>query len=175
MATPDFVSYSVDNDKRFQKALNEAREGITDLRIPFTLIAADFYRSQAAIFGLNGPGQYPDLSEAYKRRKQALVGFVYPILKKSGALEVAASVQKGPGNITTITPSELQMGVDGNTITYALFHQSDAPRSKIPLRKFLFIGPESKFASNEQKGRLERWINILNENVAAIARQKGFG
>lgn len=175
MATPGFVSYSVDNDERFQKALKEAQDEINDLRLPFTLIAADFYRSQAAIFGLNGPGQYDDLSEDYKRSKRNLVGFIYPILKRSGALEVAASVQNGPGNITNITPTVLEMGVDGNAIPYALFHQSDAPRKKIPLRKFLFIGPESKFASNDQKGRLERWMNILSENVAAIAKQKGFG
>lgn len=157
-----FTSYSVDNDKKFRSALREAAKQSDDLRLPFTLIAADFYRSQRAIFQLSGPGQYPDLSPEYKKRKQQRFGRIYPILKAHGYLEAAASVQRGPGNITEVGRQELTLGVDDSSVPYAKYHQSDKPRAKMPLRKYLFIGPESSFATNEQKGRLERWMNILS-------------
>jgi hypothetical protein len=171
-----FTSYSVDNDKIFVQALNKASEITDDLRIPFTLIAADFYRSQAAIWKLKGPGQYPDLSEAYKIRKQKKVGFIYPILRLNGFLEIAASVQNGPGNITRIGMKDLVMGVDDDTVPYAKYHQADGPRKHLPQRKFLFIGPEAiRFANSEQQGRLERWMGIINEFMVQKIRQTGVG
>lgn len=174
--SPGFTSYSVDNDNSFKGAIQKALDQVGDLRIPFTLIAADFYRSQAAIWKLSGPGQYPDLSDAYKKRKQKKVGFIYPILKLNGFLEVAASVQNGPGNITQITKTSLIMGVDGKAVPYAIYHQSDGPRKHLPQRKFLFIGPESiKFANSEQQGRSERWLGIMNEFLVQTMKKSGLG
>lgn len=171
-----FTSYSVDNDRKFRNALDQARKVTDDLRIPFILIAADFYRSQTAIWKLSSPGAYPDLSPRYKKVKQRKVGFLYPILKLNGYLEIAASVQNGPGNITIITEKDLTLGVDEKAVPYANFHQSDAPRSKIPLRKFLFIGPEAiNFANSEQQGRLERWMGILNGFMAQKLTDSGAG
>lgn len=171
---PGFTSYSVDNDKTFQAALDKASKITDDLRIPFTLIAADFYRSQAAIWKLKGPGQYPDLSPNYKPQKLKAKGFLYPILKRNGFLEAAASIQNGPGNITRIEPLTLEMGVDERAIPYAMFHQLGT--KKMPMRKFLFIGPEAiQFASSEQVGRLERWMGILNEFIAQKLKQSGAG
>jgi hypothetical protein len=171
-----FTSYSVDNDNAFKAALEKASKSIDDLRIPFTLIAADFYRSQAAIWKLKSPGKYPDLSKAYKPKKLKAVGFIYPILKRNGYLEIAASVQGGSGNITRIEAKSLTMGVDDGTVPYAKYHQSDETRKKIPLRKFLFIGPEAiSFASSEQVGRLERWMGILNEFMAQKLKDSGAG
>lgn len=176
MATPGFVSYSIENDQIFQKALADAKKVANDLRIPFTLIAADFYRSQKAIWQLKSPGQYPDLSESYKPKKLKKVGFLYPILKLNGYLETAASIQGGPGNITEIGKTELSMGVDEKVVPYAIYHQSDAPRKKIPLRKFLFIGPEAiRFANSEQQGRLERWLGILNGYITTSLVDSGLG
>lgn len=171
-----FGSYSVDNDRAFRNALDSAKADIDDLTIPFTLIAADFYRSQKAIWGLSGPGQYPDLAESTKKEKQRKVGFLYPILKRNGFLEAAASIQNGPGNITIIGPHDLTFGVSDSAVPYAKYHQSDEPRKKIPLRKFLFIGPEAiRFASSEQQGRLERWMGILNNFVNQKLNQSGAG
>lgn len=171
---PGFTSYSVDNDRAFRNALEKAREQSADLRIPFTLIASDFYRSQRAIFSLGGPGKYPDLSAAYKKRKQAKYGKIYPILVANGYLATAASTQGGPGNITTIKAQELDMGVDERAVPYAIYHQSDKPRKSLPLRKFLFIGPEApQFTDGETKGRLERWLNILDGYLTQTLSQVG--
>jgi len=171
-----FTSYSVDNDKKFRNALKKAGKATDDLRIPFTLIAADFYRSQKSIFQLKSPGLYPDLSDGYKQKKQKEVGFLYPILKKNGYLEAAASVQFGPGNITRIQSRQLDLGVDEKAVPYAIYHQSDEPRKVIPLRKFLFIGPEApRFANSEQQGRMERWMGILDGFMTQTLNDSGVG
>lgn len=171
MAEP-FTSYSLENDRAFKAALKRASDTVQDLRIPFGLILSDFYKSQAAIFRLQGPGQYPDLSERYKAAKIKKVGFAYPILVRTGALSNSLLGPNNRGAISKITKLSLTMGT---SIKYGVYHQSDQARKKIPLRKFLFIGPEAKqFATSEQMGRLERWNNILNDFVLKQMRKEGF-
>lgn len=189
-----FTSYKIQNDVAFNAALDKARAQVNDLRLVFRLIAADFYKSQRSIFKLKSAGQYPDFGgfhpfvrvskngpqrrEAYKLRKFKKLGFDYPLLVgKTGALRDASSVKDAPGNITLIGKQSLVIGVSDAAIPYAKFHQSDRPRKILPLRKFLFIGPEApKFASSDQKGRLERWLNIISDNLPVlIQRQSGLG
>lgn len=163
-----FTSYSVDNDRSFRNAMKRASETVQDLRIPFGLILADFYKSQQAIFKLKSPGQYPDFKNGgsmskYAQEKEKAVGFKYPLLVRSGALAASLLGPNNKGSISQITPLTLTFGT---AIDYGIYHQSDKPRTKIPLRKFLFIGPEAKrFATSEQMGRLERWNNILNDFI----------
>jgi phage gpG-like protein len=154
-----FTSYEVDNDLAFQKALDRTKNKVGDLTIPLILIAKDFYKSEQAIFKLKGPGQYPDLADETKEQKVRQVGFVYPILKRSGRLEGSVTKGEHPDAINQIVNKDTL--IIGTSVPYGIFHQSDAPRSKIPLRKFLFIGPESSFALSPQKGRLERWTKTL--------------
>ena len=170
------ITYEVDPGGAWQDAVDRAAKAASDLRVPFALIADDFYRTQRSIWQDSGPGRYPDLSPAYKKQKQKKVGFIYPILRANGYLEVAASVQGGAGNITQIEPQRLTMGVDSDAIPYADYHQSDAPRSKIPLRKFVFYGPEAgRFADSEQVGRLDRWMKILDEFIMLQLKESGMG
>ena len=187
-----FTSYSIKNDQAFNAALQRAKKAVSDLRIPFELIAIDFYKSQKAIFSLKGPGQYPDFGgfkpnatgaivngqkvsrrDLYKSRKKKAVGFDYPLLVgKSKRLKTAASIKGGAGNITIVSKQSLTMGVDDKSVPYAKYHQSDKPRKKLPQRKFLFIGPESSFANSEQKGRLQRWLQIFRTNVPNLIRKE---
>ncbi len=188
-----FTSYVVDNDRTFRDALKRAQDVTSDLRLPFALILADFYRSQKAIFSLKGPGLYPpfknsvghkeakskgknqsyetDAYSPYQRAKIKAVGFDYPLLVRTGALAASLLSANARGSVAIIGPTELTIGT---TIPYGIFHQSDAPRKKIPLRKFLFIGPEApQFASSEQAGRPERWMNILNDYTLKKMKQVG--
>jgi len=172
MAEP-FTSYSLQNDAQFKAGLQRAIDTVSDLRIPFGLILRDFYKSEAAIFKLKGPGKYPvfqnksggkviDGKTPYQRAKIEAVGFDYPLLVRSGALAASLLGPSNKGSISSIGPLSL---IFGTSINYAIYHQSDKARFKIPLRKMLFIGPESTFANDEQKGRLTRWLNILNDYV----------
>lgn len=171
-----FTSYSVDADNRFKNALLRASSAIDDLRIPFGLILSDFYKSEQAIFKLKSPGQYPDFKSGgadsrYAKLKEKAVGFKYPLLVRTGALAASLLSRNAPGSISQIEAQSLTVGT---SIEYGIYHQSDEPRSKIPLRKFLFIGPEApQFATSEMQGRPERWMNILNDFTLRAMRSSG--
>lgn len=171
-----FTSYVVDNDRRFQAAIDRCYSVVRDLRIPFGQILADFYRSEQSIFALKSPGLYPDfknggVNSRYARFKEKKFGHKYPLLVASGALAASLTNRSAPGAIASIGPNSLTIGT---TIPYGIYHQSDAPRKKIPLRKFLFIGPEApRFATSEQMGRPTRWLNILNDFALTNLRRSG--
>lgn len=189
MAEP-FTSYSVDNDKRFRNALETASKEIVDFRIPFGQILRDFYRSEQSIFALKGPGKYPPFQNNSKKKvvttKRAIIdtsktpyqlkklkryGFDYPLLVATGKLASSLLGPTNPGSISFIGQTQL---IFGTSVSYGIYHQSDLPRKKIPLRKFLFIGPEaSRFASSDQIGRYERWIGYINDHVANVAIRNG--
>jgi len=172
-----FTSYNIENDKLFQKNIDTALKELSDLSTPFKLIANDFYKSEEAIFKLKGPGKYPDFGgfnpskparfqgewlprkDAYRLRKEKEVGFSYPLLKRTGALMDSVTSPTAKGSFLNIQKTFVQIG---STIDYGKYHQSDRDRKKIPQRKFLFIGAESKkFASSEIAGRTARWINTI--------------
>lgn len=182
------VSYSADNDERFRRAIQKATAEIGNLTVPLTMISKDWYKSETAIFNLKGPGQYPPFKGTVaasslgghgnalgRRRSTAIVsgesryqeekkkkwGFDYPLLVASGRLKRSVTDPTDAEAINTIIGG--QRLIIGTQVPYAVYHQSDRPRRKIPLRKFLFIGPEAPtFATSEQMGRLQRWLGILN-------------
>lgn len=167
-----FTSYSVDNDNKFRDALKRASAVSQDFRVPFGLILKDFYKSEQAIFKLKGPGLYEPFRgpknpktghTRYQDDKIKKVGFDYPLLVRSGALAASLLGPSNPGSISNVTPLSLTFGT---SIPYGIYHQSDDPRSKIPLRKFLFIGPEApSFATSEQMGRAERWVGYIQDFI----------
>jgi phage gpG-like protein len=152
-----FTSYSVDNDEKLASAFIRAGKQSKNLKVPLAQIAKDFMKSRKAIFALKGPGQYPDLSSKYKPVKEQAVGFVYPILKLTGDLESSVTDKSHPDNVLRINTQSLTMGT---TLEYANAHQEGIG---VPLRRFLFVGPESvKFANSEISGFPERALNTLN-------------
>lgn len=168
-----FSSYSVDNDKKFRDALRNAFTQVKDLRLPLTLIGRDWFDSNRAIFALKSPGQYPDLKPATKKQKQKQTGFIYPILERTGRLSASITQPANSDAIDLIVNKNTL--ILGTKVPYGVYHQSDKPRKKIPLRKFVFIGPESTFAADtEISGRLERWTGILERYVLEKMKQQGF-
>lgn len=167
-----FTSYTIENDDKLRAALKDASDVVTDFRLPFGLILKDFYKSQQAIFKLSGPGQYPPFQgkknpatghTRYQDAKIKKVGFDYPLLVRTGKLAQSLLGPSNPGSISNITKLSLSFG---SSVWYGIFHQSDEPRSKIPLRKFLFIGPEApRFATSEQQGRLQRWLGYIDDHL----------
>ena len=166
-AEPSF-SYSADNDRKFRNALKRAQELCDDLTIPLTLISRDFFRSQKAIWKLKGKGQYDDLAPSTKLAKIKAGKSVYPILKWSGLLEESMTDPKSSYAIARIINSkDLELGTK---VKYGIYHQFGTKR--MPMRKFLFIGPEaSRYASDEQMGRLQRWLGILDGHIHAQLRK----
>jgi len=168
-----FISYNVDNDNLFRDAIKRASGIIADFRIPFQLIANDFYRSEQSIFQLKSEGQYPAISKKYGETKQKKYGFQYPLLVRKGRLADSLSSGDGGESLLEITPTSLTIGTK---TPYGVYHQSDRPRKIIPLRKFLFIGPEAPaFANSDQAGRTQRWLNIINDFALKKLKKSGGG
>lgn|SRR4030042_5598721 len=162
-----FTSYNVDNDKSFQRAIKRMSRVTSDFRIPFNLIANDFYKSEKAIFQLKSSGFYPDLSPKYKEFKERKYGFAYPILVgKTGRLAASLLSRNAPYSEFFIGKQTL---IFGTNVDYAIYHQSDRPRKKIPLRKVLFIDYESvRNAPKGLGGRKARWLAIIYDYMLKV-------
>lgn len=181
-----FTSYEVDNDKRFERQLENAIKLIGDVSAPLGEISRDFFRSQKAVFN-NAPGLYPDYVDTktgttgrdtpYAKRKLRLYGRVYPMLVASGKLRDSLTEPTAPNadTVLSIGKKTLVLGTkvkNDKGVYYPVFHQSDKPRKKMPLRKFLFIGPEARrYAPSETVGRPERWKMILEKWTEAKLKQ----
>ncbi len=176
-------SFQIQTDKKFEAQLKRATAVVSDLRIPFTEMAKEFAQSRKSIFKLTSAGQYPDFKgpkigdtwktpghpqlrirdgkkTAYQDWKFRKYGFEYPLLKATGKLEQSITEVGAPGNITYITEKTLTLGT---SVEYGIFHQSDESRSKIPLRKFLFLDGEAD--GGAQSGILAKFNNILNSFI----------
>lgn len=172
LSDSQFIHMNIKNHAAFIGTLQKAAKQVDDLRFPMGEISRDFYKSEKAIFQLSSPGGYPDLAESTKKQKKRLGIPLYPILKRSGRLEASITGPGAEGSINIIGRKSL---IIGTAISYGIFHNSDEPRSKIPQRKFVFIGPESREFAGRQEfgGRLVRWNNIITKYVEAVLKESG--
>lgn len=155
------TSYKVDAQGVFKRAVDEAKKQAGNLTVPLKLIAADFYKSQRGLFQQSGAGGYQDLTAAYKKQKRRQVGFVYPILKRTGALE-RSTTNDGDANAFMQIANGSVLFI-GSRVPYAGFVAGKRP--------FIFLGPEvPRIATSEQRGRLERWVKILNDHALDSAK-----
>jgi len=175
------IQLTIDNQRRFEEAINRARATTSDLRIPLTLIAKDWFRSNRGIFdpGRKSAGQYEELSERYAKAKVRKWGFKYPILRASGALADSLTDPENSNAIADIINSgSLVLGTrlrGKKGAPYPSYLQFGTSKG-MPARPFLFIGPEApRFATSAQMGRPERWFNILNSFVLKNLEKSGVG
>jgi phage gpG-like protein len=160
------TNYQVDPDKAFQSAIKDALKQVSDLTIPFTLITKSWFKGNASIFALKGPGKYEDLTEKYKERKKADVGFIYPILKRSGLLAKSIT-QAGDSNSINYIINKKTL-VLGTKVSYGPVHQFGSTKRSIPKRPFILIGAE-QVSPPEINRRREAWIAILEDYVRQVS------
>ncbi len=174
------TSYIVENDADFNRAIERLRKTTNDFRVPFGLIAKNFYQSNKKIFKLKSAGKYPDLGGLNpntipdgqtetnevraKRAKLREVGFIYPLMVRTGRL---ASSLVNPSDGETVRQISKTGLVLGTSVPYTKYHQSDEPRTKIPQRKVVFIdgGPLETSRGAKTSGRREAWLNIINKYI----------
>lgn len=162
------IKIEVDPGDEFNRAVKKTIKEVEDLTIPFTLISKSWFQSNKAIFKLKGKGKYEDLSARYKKAKQAMVGFTYPILKLHGALEKSITEPTAKGAISLILNK--QTLVLGTAISYAQFHQKGT--AFMPARPAVLVGAEQT-APPELNKRQEIWIETLANYVLERAKQVG--
>lgn len=161
-------SIVVDPDKQFRDFLARSAQKVGNFTIPFTLITKDWFKSNRAIFALAGPGKYDDLSEKYKDQKQKAVGFIYPILKRSGKLEQSLT---NPGDSASIAQiinkTILILGTKDRT---AVWHQGGT--KKMPARPPVLLGAE-QVSPPELNRRRDAWYKIIESYVEQVLAKEG--
>jgi hypothetical protein len=161
------VKFQVDPDKAFQKEIEATLREVEDLTVPYGLMIQSWFKSNRAIFALKGPGKYPDLTQAYKTRKQREVGFVYPILKRSGAL--AASITNPSDSFAIAKVLNKRTLILGSSIPYGGYLHGGTKHMKA--RPWVLLGAEQT-APEEINQRREAWIEILRSWVEQKASRK---
>jgi len=174
-------SYEIANDKAFQDVLKKAEISVSDFRPVFGAIAKAFYKENRAIFALKSQGKYPDFGgfkpftriryqgewmtrrDAYRLQKIRKVGFAYPLLLREGDLARSLTRPSDPQAIKEITKETMILG---SNVEYFKYHQSDAPRKKIPLRKPLFLDDKDDPIGAAGPRRLQRWKDIVETFVS---------
>ena len=168
----DFSHYDV-NTEKFNAFLKDAIKKTKKLGPAFQSIGRGFYKEERSIFKMRGPGGYNDLSRSTKKQKRRKYGFEYPILKATGDLAKSITTNTSPDSIYSIGQTHLKIGTK---IPYGIYHQSDRPRSKIPLRKFVFIsGRGPGFPGGKVfYGRYERWTRIIQDHIQQVYERNGW-
>jgi len=163
----DFV-----NQKAFQAKLKLIQSKVDNLTLPLKLISKDFFKSQRAIWQLKGPGAYTHLAVGTITQKQNQGINPYPALFRTGLLKGSMT---NPGHSLAINEViNKRTLIMGTKVEYGQYHQRG--NSNLPRRPFLFIGPEAPqkvadIVKDKGKGRLERWVGILDNFMAATLRK----
>lgn len=177
-------NWSITNVEDFKRGLDKLAKATSDFRIPFRLIASDFYISQRKLFLLQGTGLYPPLggfgfsiieANGLSRRRNAedkkerLTGHPWaPILfGKTGDLRDSTLSKNHRFSKFFLGRQELAIG---SNVPYGKYHQSDQPGPVMPFRKFIFIdgGPADRSQDSSINGRRERWLDIINDHVEQL-------
>jgi len=176
--------WTISNIKEFDAAIERLGAATNDFRIPFRLIASDFYRSQRKLFKLQSEGLYNPLGgfgynkiaangltrrQNAENRKEKETGHPWnPILfGKTGDLRDSTLSKSHRYSLFHLGKQNMEIGT---TVPYGKYHQSNGARSKIPQRQFVFIdgGPADRSQDSSINGRRERWLNIMNDHVIQL-------
>lgn len=163
---PD-IWYDIDRTE-FNFKLKKLLDASKNLAPAFHTIGRMFRQSRKSIFKLKSPGGYYPLSpryEQWKKRNPKSKARPFPILKLSGDLEKSVTSVGHPNNVNIVLPRQFAFGTN---LWYAKYHNSQKkPRRKIPLRMFIFWGPEApatmRNRTDETKNFHERAIRVLKD------------
>lgn len=163
MAEDKPISFIVDPDKRFAKAVAKAIDQVGDIKLPLQLIAKQWFQSNKAFFALKSEGKFIDLKDSTKDYKERNYGFIYPILRAAtGNLESSITSPEGSNSINLIINNNSL--VLGTSVPYASYLQFGT--KKMAARPFVMIGAEQT-GPDEFNQRRQRWIELIQNYVKA--------
>ena len=113
-------------------------EGLTDYRPIWPIIEDDFYAQEQDQFkteGAEGGEQWQELSEDYAGWKEAHFPGK-PILERTSDLVRSLTQPNDPNGVRIEARKTLTLG---SKIPYAIYHQSIAPRKKLPRRPEIML------------------------------------
>lgn len=86
-------------------------------------------------------------------------GAAHPILQRTGRLYESVVVQGAPDNVFEVGPNSLKIGT---TVPYAGYHNSSAPRSRLPRRPIIALSADRQGFGDPNKSV----VGILNQYLA---------
>lgn len=170
------VEFQVDEKKILQKAINKTIKQVQDLTVPYKLMTREWFKGNRSQFdlGRQGPGKYEDFTQESSDQKFRDVGFVYPILVRSGKLMRSMTQPRNPDAVTKIINKKvLTLGTKATSkggAPYAFFLHFGT--KFMPARPVVILGVE-QVATTVQKRRIKIWVNMLNDFV--VQKSEGFG
>ena len=131
------INFDIKLTKESQRLVDGlVKAGKIDLRPSLNVIGIGYRKEVNAIFEKQQPRQqdlrWAPLSEKYAQWKELHYPGM-PILVRTGVLKKSMTQLGSPGNISLISKAS---AVFGTSIFYGIFHDSDAPRTKLPRRNF---------------------------------------
>lgn len=153
------LKFDVDPSGAIRDAVADALKKVDDLRPAWLAIIPSWFKGNRAIFKLGSAGKYADLSPGYKISKQRDVGFVYPILKREGAIERSITEAGDADSVVRMTPTDLELGTSNPIANYLHFGTKH-----MPARPVVMIGAEQT-APDEINMRKQRWIETIENFV----------
>lgn len=147
------VTVKMSGTERVIDRLERIERNATDLRPVWPDVVAALRAIVARAFETEGAstadGPWPELAESTVRERARLMGRAgegfseggpaHPILQRSGRLRRALTTES-PNSTVRATPSRLQIELSP-AVSYFAFHQSTAPRRKLPRRAPISFTP----------------------------------
>jgi phage gpG-like protein len=130
------------------RAIARFADGVSDFRPIWPVISDDFYALEKDQFkseGAEGGEQWQELSEAYAGWKEVHYPGK-PILQRSGDLYNSLTSANDPNAVMIAERRALTLG---SKVPYAIYHQSPAPRKRLPRRPEIMI--TDKFRSDAMR------------------------
>ena len=168
------VAIVIDENKQFSKALKKASRDLDDLTLPMSLIAREWFKSNKAIFTLQGYGKYePYKNRSYEDWKIKTFGKI-SIMKSSGALEKSITDPSDRFSVNQITNKKtLTVGskvLSKGGAPYGIYLQNGT--------KFMSARPTVLFGTEQVapavlNKRVDNWARILEQYV--LQKSKSFG
>lgn len=185
------LTYDVDSDKKFNKAVQRAYNKVGDLTIPYTLMTKSWFKANKSIFPITrkSPGKYEDYKKTkggqyYKNLKKRLLGSPYPMLVgfnrigkdkgvRSGILAESLTNPQSANAFTQIVNKKtLVLGTKVRKNGHSYPASLHFGTRFMDARPFMLVGGE-QVATPQINQRRKNWIKTILNYVEQVS--KGFG
>jgi phage gpG-like protein len=160
------IKVKVDPGDHLKSALRDAVKQVGNLTIPLQQIARSWFKSNRAIYELQGKGQYEDLKESYKRAKDKKLGFIYPILLANGKLRQSILHPADVNSVNLIVNKRTL--IMGSKLEYAYYLQHGTKH--MPARPYVLIGAEQSGISKFNE-REKIYIDMIHDYVRQVLKK----
>lgn len=123
-------------ETQLDRGIARFSDGVSDYTPIWPVIEDEFYAEEKAQFaseGAEGGEKWAPLSPAYSEWKEAHFPG-QPILQRTGDLERSLTSRNDPNGVRVEARKQLTLG---SRVPYGIYHQSTAPRTRLPRRPMI--------------------------------------